>query len=86
MVLFHTPWCVSCHPIIDHFNALAGEFDNVVFGLLNAEESARLAAKEGVRGYPTIYFYRSSTGERVLFTGKRDLQTLRRFALDNAQK
>ena len=55
---FWASWCGPCHmqsPIIDQ---LAAAHSNVVFGKVNVDEEADLAAEYGITSIPTLIIFR----------------------------
>ena len=57
---FWAPWCGPCKmlgPVIDSLHDDNKE-KNVTIGKVNVDENGTLAAKHGVRGIPTVIFFK----------------------------
>lgn len=59
LIDFWAPWCMPCKmvgPIIEH---LADDYaDKITVGKINVDENQNLAVQFGVRGIPTLLFFK----------------------------
>jgi thioredoxin 1 len=63
VVDFWAPWCGPCRMMTPIIDELAEEFDTAIIGKANVDESTELAQKYGIRGIPTVVFFKD--GEAV---------------------
>lgn len=74
-IKFFAPWCSHCQALAPNWMQMAKELKGVVnVGQVNCDAEPRLCKDAGVKGYPTIYFFRG--GERVEYEGFRGLGDL----------
>ncbi|CCQ90573.1 Thioredoxin-1 [Nitrospina gracilis 3/211] len=56
---FWAEWCQPCKMLAPTVEELAGEYDGkVVVGKLNVDDNPQTATKYGIRGIPTLLFFK----------------------------
>lgn len=58
---FWAPWCGPClmlGPIIDELSKDYADNDKISIGKVNVDENAEISLKYGIRGIPTVMFFR----------------------------
>ena len=74
LVMFYAPWCGHCKRMKPEYSAaalqLAADGSPIKIGKVDATQENDLAAKFGVRGYPTLKFF--VNGEAIDFNGPRE--------------
>ena len=73
---FWAPWCGPCRilgPVIDE---LATENVDIAIGKVNIDENSNMASEYGIRGIPTIIFFKDGevAGKIVGMKNKTELQ------------
>lgn len=73
MVMYHSPRCGHCTVFMPEFeraaNTLAASKNSIKMHTLDALAYGVAAGREGVTGYPTVYFY--NEGVKSLYDGPR---------------
>ena len=78
-IKFFAPWCHHCQALAPNWHQMARELQGTLnIGEVNCDVERRLCKDAGVRGYPTIHFFRG--GERVEYLGLRGLGDLVAYA------
>jgi len=82
-VEFYAPWCGHCKRLAPDWEKLAGDLkaagSNVVVAKIDATEHAGPANTYGVRGYPTLIFFKN--GNQIKYEGDRSPAAMQAFAL-----
>ena len=71
VVDFWAPWCGPCKQMGPEFDAAAQETDNATLCKVNVDENQSIAAEVGIRGIPTVIFYKDGA-EVARFSGAKD--------------
>ncbi len=78
-IKFYAPWCHHCQAMASNWDQLAKEMKGRLnIGEVNCEADKRLCKDVGLRGYPTILFFRG--GERIEYDGLRGLGDFLQYA------
>ena len=71
-IKFYAPWCHHCQAMAPNWAQMAHEMQGKLnVGEVNCDEQKRLCKDAGVKGYPSILFFRG--GERIEYNGMRGL-------------
>ena len=52
-------WCGPCRVLTPILDKVSQDFPNVNFGEVDIDDTPTLAVKDGVRGVPTVVFYKN---------------------------
>lgn len=74
LVAIGAPWCPDCRKIEPIMHILAGEYSQVKFFHVGADEEEELKESLNVRRIPTLIFYKNGVevGERVVEPDSKD--------------
>ncbi|KAF3396762.1 hypothetical protein DPV78_007537 [Talaromyces pinophilus] len=78
-VKFYAPWCHHCQALAPPWLTMAKEMKGKLnVGEVNCDIEKRLCKDAGVKGYPTMFFFKG--GEKVEYEGLRGVGDLIRYA------
>lgn len=75
----YAPWCGHCKALAEPWEALAKVFTDekdVVIAKLDATKETVTAQKLGVKGYPTLLFFKKGETDPASYTGSRGVQDM----------
>lgn len=79
-VKFYAPWCGHCKRLAPHWSQLAHAMQHkLTIAEVDCEEQPALCKREGVTGYPMLFYY-SAAGTKTEYTGGRKFEQLKAFA------
>lgn len=58
MVKFSASWCGPCKMLTPILDGIAGKYPDINMVEIDVDEEMALASKEGIRGVPTVIFYK----------------------------
>jgi thioredoxin domain-containing protein 5 len=80
-IKFFAPWCGHCKKLAPHWKDLAKHMQyKMTIAEVNCEDHGSLCKKEGIEGYPALFFYPGSGAEKSEYLGGRKLEQLSAFA------
>jgi thioredoxin domain-containing protein 5 len=83
-VKFYAPWCGHCKKLAPTWDSLdAAKLENVVVGKVDCTVAKAACTAEGVRGYPTLKFFKNG-GEGEKYAGGRDLESMKSWAVEKS--
>ncbi|KAF1960802.1 thioredoxin-like protein [Byssothecium circinans] len=78
-IKFYAPWCHHCQAMGPNWAQMAREMKGKLnVGEVNCDAEKKLCKEAGVKGYPTLLFFRG--GERIEYNGMRGLGDLIDYA------
>ncbi|KAK4125551.1 thioredoxin-like protein [Parathielavia appendiculata] len=78
-IKFYAPWCHHCQKMAPNWEQLAKEMEGRLnIGEINCDAERQLCKDHGIRGYPTLMFFRGP--EHVEYQGLRGLGDLLSYA------
>ncbi|KAI0029678.1 thioredoxin-domain-containing protein [Vararia minispora EC-137] len=85
-VKFFAPWCGHCKKLAPMWTDLARAMQHKLkVAEVNCETHKALCTKEGVTGFPMLFFYPPGGSEKTEYTGGRKLEAMKAWA-DRATK
>lgn len=87
LVDFYATWCEPCKRMAPRLETLAKEHEGKLLVVkVDAERSPKLAAKYGIKRYPTLYLLKPGGGTLKSSTGEKSLDGLREFVKEALKK
>jgi len=86
---FWAPWCGPCKMLLPVIDSLYedNKQNNITIGKINVDESTDVAVKYGVRGVPTVMFFKDGVelkDRRIVgYKGKEEFQKIINELLEN---
>jgi len=78
LVEFYAPWCGHCKKLAPEYSAAAGQLNekgsSVKLAKVDATENKDVATKFGVKGYPTLKYFKDGVAQE--YTGGRTADTI----------
>ncbi len=65
VVDFYADWCGPCKMLALVYDAVAQEFDDVLFGKVNIDEEPEAARRFGVQTIPTVILFENGLPQRT---------------------
>lgn len=58
VVDFYADWCSPCKLMMPTFKSVAAEYDNVIFGKVDADAQPEIVSQHGIKAIPTIFIFK----------------------------
>mmetsp|Transcript_14382 Transcript_14382/g.36424 ORF Transcript_14382/g.36424 Transcript_14382/m.36424 type:complete len:129 (+) Transcript_14382:118-504(+) len=85
-VKFYAPWCGHCKRLAPTWTDLAKKFEGhekVKIMKVDCTQQKDICSQQGVRGYPTLKFFKGGASEAEKYQGRRTIEDFEKFINDN---
>ena len=83
LVEFFAPWCGHCKKLAPTFEELASVFtskkQSVLIAKVDADANRELGQRFGIKGFPTLVWFKPNSLTPETYTGPRDLAGLKKY-------
>ncbi|KAI0314733.1 thioredoxin-domain-containing protein [Amylostereum chailletii] len=80
-VKFYAPWCGHCKKLAPIWTQLAAQMQHkLTLAEVDCDAHKALCTREGVSGFPMLFFYPPDHGDKAEYTGNRKLDPLKAWA------
>lgn len=80
---FYAPWCGHCKKLAPVFEELASAFeskkDSIIIAKVDADANRDLGQRFGVKGFPTLMYFKANSLEPEMYSGPRDLGGMQKY-------
>ena len=83
LVEFFAPWCGHCKKLAPTYEELASAYEakksDVIIAKVDADANRELGQRFGVRGFPTLMWFKAHSLEPEIYSGPRDLKGMQKY-------
>ena len=85
LVEFYAPWCGHCKKLAPEYTKLANKYkDSKTLIIAKIDASENEVENFDIQEFPTIKFFPANNKDGIDYIGKKDMEGLERFILDNS--